>query len=272
MTFHANIKITIFTCILCLCGCLFKVRRDLTILLNENPPYFILNDDKFPYKGTHIDSAIIHKENTITRCLENVKKTGNNKNYYTFRPQKCLVVCSGDQDVSKLINLRFLLDIYDWSTPFDLKIDDKLIHVRAVLGYPGGSNLTKDGKHPDDYWDKKWACLRILCNPSRFIILKDEDTLFNGSYNQINEMKCKSLLNPNNIAKASSFPLVKDISLVYLNPTCNTPLKNIAIIAACFSNSDHIYFELGRGFTCSDSLTDIREHNGDIILKRPQSQ
>lgn len=82
--FKINYKAFVLLIALVFCNCLFKTRRDLTISFNGNTPYFILNDDRFPYKGAKIDSLYRHLWEMSERSYEHLKKTGNDKNYYKF--------------------------------------------------------------------------------------------------------------------------------------------------------------------------------------------
>jgi hypothetical protein len=143
-----------------------------------------------------------------------------------------------------------------------LIIEHKTVHIFANFSLPAIRITRADGKEYDEYWEKRWEYLRILCNANRVIILKGIDTLYNGNYGRASVMKCKELLNSNNALKRSS-----NMRIVFLNMTCDTRIKRLSEIADYFQNPDQIYFQLGNGFACTDTLTDLRVHTGDFDVK-----
>ena len=163
--------------------------------------------------------------------------------------------------VLKLLKLGRVLGSIKDVICFDLKIDSNVVHVFSVVSFRTGTIFDPDGNQIDYTWERKWNSLRILCDSENVIILKKNDTLFNGTYEQLYKLKGNDIFSINNI---SYIYQKTNMPVMTIYPTCDLTMKRIYELISYFPERDTILFQFGKYFNCTDILHDIR---ADTLLK-----
>jgi hypothetical protein len=254
---NSLIKITLIYFVFIIVNCTenrIEINYDLKISYETKKPFYILKNSTISTIGTNFDSL---KDN-----LDQIRNSFEECVYYgkgidsclLILPQKCLIVCPGKMQIEKLFNLNRILDYNNGVTCFDLKVGKNIIHSVGIMSMYASLTRTAEGKQIDYTWEKEWNNLRLLCDLDQVIILKNNDTLFNGNYNQLNQKCYQQLFNRNNITL--TYHKLK-LPIVTINPTCNLTMNKISELSKHFPEKDQILFQFGKYFGCTDSLRDI---------------
>jgi len=243
-------------------------KYDLTVSLNDSNSYYTFNTRLSSERGTSFDSlgSILRKANMAYQdCM---REGGHYTSCASYFPQNILICCPDAMHIIKLLELSFWRYSINPTICFDIKIGNNVdvIHSIAVVFFHGsGSLFDRNGRQIDHTWEKKWNSLRILCDPVSVKILKRNDTLFDGSYEQLNKLKGNKLFNSTNI---TTFYHESNTPIVTINPTCDLPMIRIYELTRYFSERDQFLFQFGKYFNCTDYLNDLP---ADTLLRRRNS-